>query len=129
MILSVKTDQPRAELGLMKNNQIIDSYSWEAHRKLSLDIHSKIEKLLQKNNCRYSSLSAVIVFQGPGSFTGLRIGIALANALANGLGIPVAGAKGANWQKIAATKLIAGKASTAVFPYYGEPAKTTRPKK
>lgn len=129
MILSLKTDQPIAELALFAGQKKIDSYSWEAHRELSLEIHTKIEKLLRKNHGDYRSLTGLIVFMGPGSFTGLRIGIAVANALAVGLGVPIAAARGGGWQKKAIAKLLKGEVESTIIPYYGEPAKTTKPKK
>ena len=41
--------------------------------------------------CQIEDLAAVIVGTGPGTFTGLRIGIATAKGIAHGLGIPIVG--------------------------------------
>ena len=48
-----------------------------------------IEKLLQKNKLKIEDLEKVEVNKGPGSFTGLRVGVAIANALSFLLKIPV----------------------------------------
>lgn len=48
-----------------------------------------IEKLLKKHNLRLSDLSKIEVNTGPGSFTGLRVGIAIANTLSFALNIPI----------------------------------------
>lgn len=48
-----------------------------------------IEKLIKKNNLNIEDIDAVEVNKGPGSFTGLRVGIAIANALGFLLKIPV----------------------------------------
>lgn len=52
-----------------------------------------IQKLLDENNISLSQLSEIKVNTGPGSFTGLRVGIAVANALGYLLDIPVNGKK------------------------------------
>jgi tRNA A37 threonylcarbamoyladenosine modification protein TsaB len=40
-----------------------------------------------------SSISGIVVAQGPGSFTAVRMGVVVANALAFGLGVPIAGVR------------------------------------
>ncbi len=49
-----------------------------------------IDRLLRENNIERSQISLVAVSAGPGSFTGIRIGIATALGLKNGLGIEMA---------------------------------------
>lgn len=48
-----------------------------------------IHELLTKHNLSPKDLTEIQVNTGPGSFTGVRVGVAIANALAFGLGIPV----------------------------------------
>lgn len=48
-----------------------------------------IEKLLLEHGLRVTDLQAIAVVQGPGSFTGLRVGIATGKVMAYALGIPV----------------------------------------
>jgi|ERR1035437_7620900 tRNA threonylcarbamoyladenosine biosynthesis protein TsaB len=48
-----------------------------------------IEKILQKNKLKIDDIEKIEVNKGPGSFTGLRVGIAIANALSFLLKIPV----------------------------------------
>ena len=52
-----------------------------------------IDKLLHKNNSKIEDIGKVEVNKGPGSFTGLRVGVAIANALSFLLKIPVNGKK------------------------------------
>jgi len=51
-------------------------------------------RILKKNKKSFADLTGVKVATGPGSFTGTRVGVAVANALGFALGIPVNGKKG-----------------------------------
>lgn len=53
-----------------------------------------IAKILKKNKVKFSDLKSVEVNPGPGSFTGTRVGVSVANALGFALNIPVNGKKG-----------------------------------
>jgi|SRR3989344_794214 len=53
-----------------------------------------IVKILEKNKLTFEDLTAVEVNCGPGSFTGTRVGVSVANALGFALDIPVNGKKG-----------------------------------
>lgn len=53
-----------------------------------------IVEIFKKNKLTISDLTAIEVNPGPGSFTGTRVGVAVANALAFALNIPVNGKKG-----------------------------------
>lgn len=55
-----------------------------------------IDKLLKRNNIRPTDISEIEVNSGPGSFTGTRVGVAIANALGFGLGVKVNGSKSKN---------------------------------
>lgn len=52
-----------------------------------------INELLEEHKLTGKDLTEVEVNEGPGSFTGVRVGVSIANALAFGLGIPVNGTK------------------------------------
>ena len=50
-----------------------------------------VDKLLQESGVEREQLQSIAVAAGPGSFTGIRIGVATARALAQGLAIPAVG--------------------------------------
>lgn len=50
-----------------------------------------IVKILKRNKVSFKDLSGVDVATGPGSFTGTRVGVAVANAMGFALNIPVNG--------------------------------------
>lgn len=52
-----------------------------------------IDELLKEHALKAQDVDAVEVYEGPGSFTGVRVGVSIANALAFSLGIPVNGTK------------------------------------
>lgn len=129
IILSIKTDQPKAYLGLWRGQELIDEISWPAHRELSDTIHTQITALLAKSNLKLSNIEGLLVFRGPGSFTGLRISVTVFNSLAYGLGIPIVGSKGSDWQEKGIQHLLGGQDNNIVVPYYGAEANISFPKK
>lgn len=52
-----------------------------------------IEQILNEHKAKFMDITEITVATGPGSFTGLRVGAAVANALGYLLGIPVNGKK------------------------------------
>ena len=52
-------------------------------------LHVFIEELLAENNLQFSDLNAIAVSQGPGSYTGLRIGVSSVKGLCYALNIPM----------------------------------------
>lgn len=128
LILTIRTDKPEAEIGLFEDNKKLSYETWPAHRQLAETIHKKIKELLKSQKHALNNLEGLIVFKGPGSFTGLRIGISVANALADGLQIPLIGESGESWSELGIDKLKKGKDDKAVIPKYGAPVRTTKPK-
>lgn len=129
MILTIKTDQPQAELGLYDGDKLIDSVTWEAGRQLAETIHTKIDQLLKDHHYNQTDLTGLVGFKGPGSFTGLRIGLTVVNALAYGLNIPVVGTTGQEWAEDGIKQLLAGANDGQIIPEYGAPVHITPPRK
>jgi tRNA threonylcarbamoyladenosine biosynthesis protein TsaB len=129
LILTIRTDKPEAELGIFDNESELEYIIWQAHRQLSSTIHIKLAGLLNKNKLVLADLGGIVVFQGPGSFTGLRIGISLANALAYSLNVPIIGTDGDNWQSHGILRLVNGDSMKQVMPKYGSEPHTTQPRK
>ncbi len=65
--------------------------SWAAGHRHGEQLLPAIGRLLGEANVRRSRLDGIVVGTGPGAFTGLRVGLATAKALAHGLGRPIAG--------------------------------------
>jgi tRNA threonylcarbamoyladenosine biosynthesis protein TsaB len=125
MILTLRTDKPEAEIGLFDGTEQLTYLTWYAHRQLAETIHAKIKDLLAGQSKDLADLTGIVIYQGPGSFTGLRIGISVANALSYALAIPEAGATGEDWVREGSQNL----QNNSVMPEYGAPVHITPPKK
>lgn len=128
-ILTIRTDKPKAELGLYDNQKQLTPLLWEAHRQLAESLHTKIREALTLQSKELKDLEGVVVYKGPGSFTGLRIGISVANALASSLRIPLVGGAGSDWQTAGCERLLQGEDDKLVVPEYGAPPHITQQKR
>ena len=64
---------------------------WESHHRHGEELLQNIDELLSEVGVGRSELTGVVVGTGPGSFTGLRIGLATAKTIAYSLSIPLVG--------------------------------------
>lgn len=128
-VLCIRTDKPEAELYVYDHGHLIASDHWQAHRELSLTIHRKIESILHTQKWTLTDLDGIVFYEGPGSFTGLRIGASVVNALGAGLQIPVQATGSVEWQMLGLHAIQGQKRFTAVAPVYGSEAFITAPKK
>ncbi|MGC8862260.1 MAG: tRNA (adenosine(37)-N6)-threonylcarbamoyltransferase complex dimerization subunit type 1 TsaB [Armatimonadota bacterium] len=91
LTLAIETSGEVCTLALGRDAGLLSERRF--HHKMSLlrRILPNIENMLADARCRASDLDAIIVGLGPGSFTGLRIGVTIAKSLAYGLSRPVVG--------------------------------------
>lgn len=79
--LYIDTTDKLSRLILINTSEVIDRHEFTNSSFSENQLLTKVDNLLQKHNLTINSLGALIVNVGPGSFTGTRNGIALANAL------------------------------------------------
>ena len=130
IILAIRTDKPEAEIGLFENHKQLAYTTWQAHRELSNTIHLKLKKTLKRQGKTIEDIEGIVCFRGPGSFTGLRIGLTVANTLAYGLDdAPIVAGQGKDWLEKGITRLMKGESDKVALAEYGAAAHITLPKK
>jgi tRNA threonylcarbamoyladenosine biosynthesis protein TsaB len=130
IILVIRTDKPEAEIGLYDNDKKLAHKGWAAHRQLAETLHASIKTLLTSQGKDWQAIEAIVVYEGPGSFTGLRIGMSVANALGYSYNIPVVGSAGDDWIAGGRAKLGQGQGkNNPVVPVYGADAHITQQRK
>jgi tRNA threonylcarbamoyladenosine biosynthesis protein TsaB len=128
IILTLRTDKPDSELGLYEDTMQLAYFTWPAHRILAETIHAKMQELLKVQSKQLADINGFVVYKGPGSFTGLRIGVSVANTLADAKQLPIVSETGENWLKQGIDRLQAGENERLVRPLYGAEPHITKPK-
>lgn len=124
MILGIRTDSPVLVLiGL--DAEGLRQETHELHRAMASEILAKVTGFVGHEGGGTAKIKGVIVYEGPGSFTGLRIGITVANTIAYANKCPVVGATGDDWFNKGKRKLEQGVDPGIVFPAYGSEAHVT----
>lgn len=118
IVLYLDTSEPKAVLRIYRNKAKLKEIKWLAHRDLSATLTQKYRELLKSVGVNQEELAGIVVFAGPGSFTGLRIGISFANSLAYGLGVPI-------YETRQRGEFELKKPQKIVVPFYGSEPKIT----
>lgn len=126
--LLLDTSTPLCRLTLAVDGEFYE-YEWQADRQLAKGLLEFIVDKLSENKLTLADFNGLAAMRGPGSFTGLRIGLSVLNTLADSLDIAIVGAEGEDWRKTALDRLGIGQNDQIVLPNYGAEARITQPKK
>jgi tRNA threonylcarbamoyladenosine biosynthesis protein TsaB len=129
IILTLRTNKPEAEIGLYDNENQLTYEIWYAHRELAETIHKKLAEILDKASKEPNDIGGVVCLKGPGSFTGLRIGLTVGNALAYAQNIPIVARQDPNWLEQGIKDLLDGQNDKIALPEYGAEANITKQRK
>lgn len=91
ILLAIDTVAPRLQLALLRADGSVDVSIDEIAQGHAELIFPRIEALLARNGVAYADLTRIAVTTGPGSFTGLRIGLSASRGLGLAREIPVIG--------------------------------------
>ena len=89
-ILSVETATKNCSVSLSKNGKTVSCKEIaEQNFSHAEKLHVFIEEILKENNIKLQDLNAIAVSKGPGSYTGLRIGVSSVKGMCYALSIPM----------------------------------------
>jgi len=91
MLLALDTSTAQTGLALYDGNQILGEMHWRSHLRQTVELAPAITDLLRRVDSNMQAVKAIGVAIGPGSFTSLRVGLALAKGLALAGHIPLIG--------------------------------------
>lgn len=89
-ILAVDTTSKMCSVALLENDEVIDEINLDSGLTHSENLMPLVKEILEKNKVELKDLELIGVDCGPGSFTGIRIGIASVKAIAEVWNLPVA---------------------------------------
>jgi len=91
ILLAVDSSTRMVGLALYDGVQVLSETSWSSMDYHTVELAPAVAEALDKASIHYEALGALAVALGPGSFTGLRIGMALAKGLALARHLPIVG--------------------------------------
>ena len=87
-LLALDTSSPACSVALLNGGNTLQAYELEA-QKHTREILPLVDKLLQKGGVGKADIAGIIISAGPGAFTGLRVGAAVAMGLAAAWNVPL----------------------------------------
>lgn len=91
MLLAVDTSTTTIGIALYDDPSVIAEMQWTTTNHHTVELTTAVEQLMKRSSVKPEQLSLLVVALGPGTFTGLRIGLAFIKGLALALRQPVIG--------------------------------------
>jgi len=128
MNLFIDTSGLETKVSLADNKANVSAEKkWPAGQNQSEELLIEIDKLFSQSGYHKDNLESISVVVGPGSYTGIRVGVATANALAYALNIPVLPYENDSQNETRQTENNRNSVSYAL-PVYKNPPHITKPK-
>lgn len=94
LILSIDTSTRTGSVALLRDNHLLDQVSGREETPYSTRLFRDLEVLQSRAHFRMNEIDVFAVASGPGSFTGLRVGLTAVKAWAEVYGKPIAAVSG-----------------------------------
>jgi tRNA threonylcarbamoyladenosine biosynthesis protein TsaB len=91
LLLAIDTATSNASIALYDERQVWAEYTWYSERNHTVELMPAISRMFAQQRLAPADVRGVAVAIGPGSFTGMRIGLSVAKGFGLSLGIPVVG--------------------------------------
>lgn len=91
MLLALDTSTRSAGIALYDGAQVLVESVWTSYDHHTVELAPAVDQMFERAGVKFDDLTVMAVATGPGSFTGLRIGMALAKGLALARGLPLVG--------------------------------------
>nr|WP_312578815.1 tRNA (adenosine(37)-N6)-threonylcarbamoyltransferase complex dimerization subunit type 1 TsaB [Sedimentibacter sp.] len=89
-ILAIESASITASCAVSENDVVLGEYSLGHKKTHSEKLMPLIEKLLVDTEIEIKDIELIVISEGPGSYTGLRIGAAIAKSIAYAINVPIA---------------------------------------
>jgi len=118
LVLDTATRTPVVALA-RPDGTLVAERRWQSHHRHGEELLQHLDEMLGEAGVSRQDLTGVVVGTGPGSFTGLRIGLATAKTIAYTLALPIVG--------VSSTIALAVAAANASDPHSGQTVTVTLP--
>ena len=113
LVLDTATRTPVVALAAPDGTVVAERH-WESRHRHGEELLVRLDEVLAEIGARRQDVTGVVVGTGPGSFTGLRIGLATAKTIAYAMGIPMVGVSSTRALALAALRADPGASKVSV---------------
>jgi tRNA threonylcarbamoyladenosine biosynthesis protein TsaB len=114
VLLAVDTSTQTIGIALYRDPQVLGEMQWKTSSHHTVELATAVKDLMNRCGAVPTDVSLIVVALGPGTFTGLRIGLAFAKGLAISLRIPLLGVP--TFEVLAAAQPVANYPMACVLP-------------
>ncbi|MDL1899674.1 tRNA (adenosine(37)-N6)-threonylcarbamoyltransferase complex dimerization subunit type 1 TsaB [Anaerolineae bacterium CFX9] len=91
MLLAIDTSTQMISLALHDGAQVCVEETWQTHNNHTTELAPAVQRMLRRADWSAQALTAVAVSIGPGTYSGLRVGVSLAKGIAAAHDLPLIG--------------------------------------
>jgi len=91
MLLAIDTSTPTIGIALYEDPVVIGEMRWASSNHHTVELTASVDMMMKRCNIQVEQLTLLVAALGPGTFTGLRIGLAFLKGLALSLNLPILG--------------------------------------